>query len=116
MSVIDLSGELAGAYQNRSGEPIISLPIRRSGAPFEYAPIAPDTPTPVAMSMLPPITACWDSAPPEVNRISSSRPYLLKMPARWPSSATRIPQATLRNRDADPFLGEGGRADSKDER
>src|SRR5260370_1813823 len=42
------------------------------------------------MSMLPPITACWDSAPPEVNRISSSRPYLLKMPARWPSSATPV--------------------------
>src|SRR6266446_5946007 len=42
------------------------------------------------MSMLPPITACWDSAPPEVNRISSSKPYLLKMPARWPSSATPV--------------------------
>src|SRR5258708_28532834 len=42
------------------------------------------------MSWLPPITACWDSAPPEVNRISSSRPYLLKMPARWPSSATPV--------------------------
>src|SRR6266478_9952171 len=52
--------------------------------------MAPDTPTPVAMSMLPPITACWDSAPPEVNRISSSKPYLLKMPARWPSSATPV--------------------------
>src|SRR5215470_9716933 len=40
--------------------------------------------------MLPPITACWDSAPPEVNRISSTRPYFRKMPARWPSSATPV--------------------------
>ena len=44
-------------YQNRSGWPIISLPIRRMGAPFAKAATAAETPTPVPISMLPETTA-----------------------------------------------------------
>src|SRR5262249_28796088 len=86
-------GELAGTYQYRSGAPIISLPIIRIGAPLAKAPTAADTPAAVAISMLPPINAWIDSGPAWTYRISSSRPCLRKMPARWPSSATPASQA-----------------------
>src|SRR5207249_5430371 len=48
--------------------------------------IAPMVPTAVPTSTAPEITACWVSPLPEVYRISSTRPCLLKIPARCPSS------------------------------
>jgi hypothetical protein len=49
-----------------SGEPTISLPMMRSGAPRANAPIVPSTPIATAISQLPAITACCASAPPWV--------------------------------------------------
>ena len=59
-------GEAGNTYQNRSGEPIISLPITRIGAPLAKAPTAAETPTPVPISMLRETTAWIDSGPPWV--------------------------------------------------
>ena len=43
---------------------------------------------------------------PDVNGLSSSRPFLLKMPARWPSSATPVsPQVRAAESRRRSFLG-----------
>ena len=55
--------------------------MTRTGAPLANAPITPVVPTPTPMSTLPEITACCVSPPPCVQRISSSSPCFLKMPA-----------------------------------
>src|SRR5260370_12039183 len=56
-------GELAGTDQQRSGAPVISLPMMRIGAPLAKGPTAADTPEAVAISLLPPSTARVDSGP-----------------------------------------------------
>jgi hypothetical protein len=57
----------------------------RIGAPVEYARMAPATPTPIPMSALPEMIGCSVSPAPAVPKVSSTRPFFLKMPASWPS-------------------------------
>lgn len=59
---MDLIGEAAGTYQNRSSAPVIELAIARTDAPLAKAPITPAVPTPTPMSTLPEITA-WRVSP-----------------------------------------------------
>src|SRR5512144_2989238 len=58
VSFSDLIGELAGTYQYRSAAPVVSAPITRTGAPFEYADSTPMMPVATPSSTLPEITAC----------------------------------------------------------
>ena len=62
--------------------PVVSAPMIRTGAPFEYAESTPMIPGATPMSTLPEMTACCVSPPPCVHRISSTSPCFLKMPAR----------------------------------
>jgi hypothetical protein len=55
---------LLRAYQNRSGAPVVSAEITRTGAPLAYAPTTPSNPVAMPMSTLPEITACRVGAPP----------------------------------------------------
>src|SRR5258707_14445330 len=56
-SSIFLIGELAGAYHERSGAPVISLLMMRICAALATVPTSADTPATAAISMLPPMTA-----------------------------------------------------------
>src|SRR5690349_24892092 len=64
-----LIGESARTYQNRSCAPVVSAPITRTGAPFEYDDSAPITPTATPMSTLPEMTGCCVSPLPCVHRM-----------------------------------------------
>src|SRR5262245_2588395 len=79
-------GESAFMYQVRSFAPVCVAAITRIGAPLAKAPNVLNVPTPVPISALPEITACWVSPAPWVQKISSTSPCFLKKPAFCPSS------------------------------
>ena len=63
---LDLIGESAFTYQVRSFVPVCVAAITRIGAPLAKAPNVLKVPTPVPISALPEITACWVSPAPWV--------------------------------------------------
>src|SRR5215470_14227380 len=58
---MDRSGESAFTIQ-KSALPVALPDTTRMGAPLENAPSAPSVPTPIPISTLPAITACWGLA------------------------------------------------------
>ena len=64
VSLSDLIGDVAVAYQNKSAAPVVSAPMTRTGAPFENADSTPMMPAATPTSTLPEITACCVSPPP----------------------------------------------------
>jgi len=76
---------------------VISIVVTwvRTGAPFAKALIAPIVPAAMPTSTLSAITACCVSPLPCVYRRSRVSPCFLKMPARWPTSATDDAQFPL---------------------
>ena len=71
-SATDLSGDSAFTIQ-KSALPVALPDTIRIGAPLAKAPSAPSVPTPIPMSALPAITACWVSPVPWVQSASISR-------------------------------------------
>src|ERR1700736_111261 len=62
VSLMDLIGESARTYQNRSPAPVASDAMIRTGAPLEKAPMAPSVPPPTPISALRDRTA-WRVSP-----------------------------------------------------
>ena len=74
-SLMVLSGESPLTNQ-KSALPVALPEMMRIGAPLAKAPSAPSVPTPMPISALPEITACWVSPVPWVQTASTAMPCL----------------------------------------